>query len=118
MARVKPSNEKLEVLLRRQIAIRAQIESCRVMEEGRNGRFWKSIQTMVQEKIEQVEVQLDTFLSLSQDQRVALLQSRQDHKYFHSLADDFSASKKLFEKNLLKLSQEIEEYRARIKRIG
>lgn len=118
MARVKPSNERLEKMLRRQIGLRAQIESCRVMEEGKNSKFWKTIQGMVQSKMDEIEVQLDSFLESTPDKRLALLQSRQDHKFFHSLANDFAASRQQFEKALAKLGLEIEEYRAKIKKYG
>ena len=88
------------------------------MEEGKSSKFWKVIQGMIESKLNEIETQMDSFLESTPDKRLALLQSRQDHKFFYSLANDFAASRQQFEKALAKLGLEIEEYRAKIKKYG
>ncbi len=116
MAYKRPSNKVLERLHADLAQTSEHLAEMRVFADAKDTDFWKHISAKLSAKLTVIESGLDDYLKASPDQRIALLETRKNLRFFLGIVDDMTHDIPLMEQRKRVLQEKIAEYDARIRK--
>lgn len=114
MAKIRPSNERLDKLLSDKVYIETKINECMVFIEHSKSPLWKALKEQIDNKLDHIMDSMGQWRTLGDVGRIGLLAQREVLLEISDFLTDAVAVKKQFEQMLLDKEIEISDYRKKL----